>query len=116
MIDYNKELVSVLTTILPTHYEMTLTADTTIPCISYMELTNIVATEPIGATIGYSNITYQVKVWANNIADIQNYSLQLDAAMRSLGFKRMGSRELYDNSSIIMQKVFTYEALATENY
>ena len=41
MINYHKELVSVLSSILPTEYEMKLTSKTETPCISYMELSNV---------------------------------------------------------------------------
>lgn len=116
MIDYNKELVSVLNTVLPTHYEMTLTADTTTPCISYMELSNNAITEPIGATLEYSRISYQIKVWANNIAVLQQYAKEVDNVVRPLGFKRIGARELYDNNTTMIQKILTYEALARETY
>ena len=42
MINYHKELVSALNTVLPTHYEMTLHSGLETPCISYMELNNYV--------------------------------------------------------------------------
>ena len=61
MIDYHSELVNALKTILPTHYEMTLTSKTTTPCISYMEINNYVSIN--GDTLGYSRIAYQIKVW-----------------------------------------------------
>ena len=60
MIDYHYELVNALKTILPTHYEMTLTSKTTTPCISYMEINNYVSIN--GETLGYSRIAYQIKV------------------------------------------------------
>lgn len=116
MIDYNKELVSALKTVLPTHYEMALTSKTATPCISYMETNNYAATDPTGATLGYSRITYQVKVWANTIADIQKYSLEVDKVLRPLGFKRISSGELYDNNSSMIQKIMTYECLALEEF
>ena len=114
MIDYHKELVSALSKVLPTHYEMALTSKTATPCISYMETNNY--TSASGDTLGYSYITYQVKVWANDIAVIQQYALEVDKALRPLGFKRIASGELYDNNSTMMQKILTYEALASENY
>ena len=40
MINYHSTLVSALNKILPTYYEMALTADIKVPCISYMELNN----------------------------------------------------------------------------
>lgn len=114
MIDYHKALVTALTTILPTYYEMKLTSNTVTPCISYMELTNYV--ESNGDTLGYSRINYQVKVWSNDIKEIQDYALQVDAVLRPLGWKRTSSAELQDKQSAMIQKVMTYEALASENF
>lgn len=116
MIDYHKELVNALNTILPTHYEMVLHSGLKTPCISYMEVNNYSATDTIGATLGYSYITYQVKVWGNNIAVLQKYALQIDKVLRPLGFKRTASGELYDNNSTMIQKILTYEALASEEF
>jgi hypothetical protein len=114
MIDYHKDLVGALNKVLPTHYEMTLTAKTKTPCISYMETNNYSA--PSGDTVGYSRITYQVKVWATNIELIQKYAKEVDAVLRPLGFTRIASGELYDNASSMIQKIMTFEALAYENY
>ena len=93
---------------------MALTSDIKTPCISYMEMNNYVSTT--GNTRGYSYITYQVKVWANDIALIQKYAEEVDNALRPLGFKRISSGELYDNQSTMIQKILTYEALALEDY
>lgn len=114
MIDYHKDLVGALNKVLPTHYEMTLTSKTKTPCISYMETNNYSA--PGGETVGYSRITYQVKVWGTNIELIQKYAKEVDAVLRPLGFTRIASGELYDNESSMIQKIMTYEALAYENY
>lgn len=116
MIDYHTQLVSALSTVLPTHYEMALTSKTETPCISYMELNNYSITDALGASVGYSRITYQVKVWGNDIATLQNYALKVDHVLRPLGFKRISSGELYDNNSTMMQKILTYEGLALENF
>ena len=116
MIDYHKELVNALNTILPTHYEMVLHSGLKTPCISYMEVNNYSATDTIGATLGYSYITYQIKVWGNNIAVLQKYALQIDKVLRPLGFKRTASNELYDKNSTMIQKILTYEALASEQF
>lgn len=114
MINYHAELVKALNSVLPTHYEMTLTANTQTPCISYMETNNYVSTN--GETLGYSMITYQVKVWGNKIADLQTYALEVDKVLRPLGFKRTSSNELYDRNSTMIQKILTYEAMALEEY
>lgn len=114
MIDYHKELVSALETVLPTHYEMTLTSETKTPCISYMETNNYTTAQ--GDTLGYSYITYQVKVWGNDLAAIQNYALEIDNVLRPLGFKRIASGELYDRESTMIQKILSYQCLAHENF
>lgn len=114
MIDYNAELVAALETVLPTYYEMILESGIETPCISYMEINNYVSTS--GTTLGYSYITYQVKVWATDIATIQKYVLEIDKVLRPLGFKRVAATELYDNNSSMIQKILTYEAIGLEEY
>lgn len=114
MINYYDEMISALRTILPTHYEMVLHSDLETPCISYMELNNYASDN--GDTIGYSRITYQVKVWSNDIAEIQEYALKIDEVLRPLGFKRIASNELFDNQSSMIQKILTYEALGLEEF
>ena len=114
MIDFHSELVNALSKILPTHYELALTKGTQTPCISYQERNNYDA--DTGDTLGYSMISYTVKVWGNEIAILQNYVKEIDKALRSLGFKRTSAQELYDNQSTMIQKILTYEALASENY
>lgn len=114
MIDFHKELKTALNKILPTHYEMTLHSGLATPCISYMELNNYASAN--GDTMGYSVITYQVKVWGNEIAVLQRYALEIDKALRPLGFKRIASGEMYDNQSTMIQKILTFEATARENF
>ena len=114
MVNYHKEIVSALNQILPTHYEMALTSKTKTPCFSYMEINNYTTDD--GNTIGYSRINYQVKVWGNDIGELQEYALKADKALHALGFKRISSNELYDNASTMIQKILQYECLAIENY
>jgi hypothetical protein len=114
MIDYHKELRSALNKVLPAHYEMALTSKTTTPCISYMELSNVDTTT--GETLGYSRLVFQVKVWSNEIEEIQKYALEIDLVLRPLGFKRTAANELYDKQSTMIQKIMTYEANALEEY
>lgn len=73
-------------------------------------------TEPIGATVGYSSIAYTVKVWANNIDEIQHYAKEADRVLRPIGFKRISANELHDVNSSMIQKIMVYEALAKEVY
>lgn len=114
MVDYHKELIAALNTVLPTHYEMVLHSGLETPCISYMESNNYTAAN--GDTLGYSYITYQVKVWGNSIADIQKYAKRVDDVLRPIGFKRISSGELYDNNSTMIQKIMRYECIAQENF
>lgn len=114
MIDYHSTLLGALKQILPTHYELVLHSGLATPCISYMELSNVAAEE--GDTLGYSRLQYQIKVWGTQISDLQKYALQIDAALRPLGWKRVNSIELHDPNSAMMQKVMTYEATGFENF
>lgn len=114
MVDYHTTLRDALNNVLPTHYEMTLHSGIKTPCISYLELDNSAHAQ--GNTLGYSRIQYQVKVWGNEIADLQKYALMIDDTLRPLGWKRISSGELYDHQSTMIQKILTYEALALEDY
>lgn len=115
MYDAHKELVTALKTIgLPVHYEMTLHSGLAIPCISYMSLQNAVNVN--GDTLGYSNLSFQVKIWANDIATIMQYTQQIDNVLRPLGWKRTNYNELYDINSTMIQGIMNYEALASENF
>jgi hypothetical protein len=114
MIDYHSELISALNTVLPSHHELALTSKEKTPCISYQERNNY--DDATGDTLGYSRISFTVKVWSTSIADLQKYSLEIDKALRPIGFKRTSSGELADRNSMMKQKILTYEALASENY
>lgn len=114
MIDYSKELVAALETILPTHYELMLTSGTETPCISYQERNNAVDVD--GDTIGYSRISFTVKVWGNDIAELNGYAQAIDKVLRPIGFKRISVGEIYDTNSTMIQKILTYEARALEVY
>lgn len=112
MVDFHTNMVAALNTILPTHYELHLHKGTPTPCISYQERNNYVDVN--GDTRGYSNIVYTVKVWGNDLQQIQQYALAIDAVLRPLGWKRTSSNELYDHNSTMIQKIMTYEAKALE--
>jgi hypothetical protein len=112
MIDYHKDLVKALQTILPTHYELTITSKTATPCITYIERDN--SAQETGDTLGYSRLSYTVKVWGNDIGLLQEYALEIDNVLRPLGFKRISSGELYDINSTMIQKIMAYEAYAQE--
>ena len=79
-----------------------------------MEINNYVST--YGDKLSYSRIKYQIKVWANDIKEIQDYSLKIDDALRPLGWVRTSTNELYDRYSAMIQKIMTYQALDKEIY
>jgi hypothetical protein len=114
MINFHKDIVSTLTTILPTYYELILHRGLAVPCISYMQLDN--PTMAKGDTLEYSSIQYQVKVWANSIEDLQYYALEIDNALRPLGWTRASCKELFDRESTMIQKIMIYEATALETF
>ncbi|MBR4407252.1 MAG: hypothetical protein IKT27_02960 [Clostridia bacterium] len=93
---------------------MALTSKEKTPCYSYQERDN--ADTDTGNTLGYSRISFTVKVWSSDIAQLQHYALEADRVLRPLGFKRVSSNELADRNSTMIQKILTYEALGLENY
>lgn len=113
MVNYHDTLVAALKTVLPTYYELKLSKQKT-PCISYQETNNYA--EETGDTIGYSRLGYRVKIWGNEIEELQQYALEIDAVLRPLGWKRTSSGELHDNESTMIQKIMTYEAKASETF
>lgn len=114
MINYSKELVSALNNVLPTYYELALTKDAKVPCISYQERNNYVSEN--GDTLGYSRIVYTIKVWGRfyDMAAVQQAVLDIDEVLRPLGFTRTSTNELYQEP--LLQKILTYECLALETY
>lgn len=114
MIDFHSDIFSALNSVLPTHHELALTSKEATPCISYQERNN--ADEQTGETLGYSRISFTVKVWSAKISELQYYSLEIDKVLRPLGFKRVSTTELADRNSTMKQKILTYEALGLEVY
>lgn len=114
MIDFTPAIVKALNTILPTHYELKLSSGTKTPCISYQERSN--AAQEQGETLGYSRISYTIKVWGNDLEQLNNYAKQIDNVLRPLGWKRTGANELHSYQSAMIQKILTYECLALETF
>lgn len=114
MIDITKSLVEALKTVLPTYYELAVSSGTQTPCITYQERNN--AAQEQGETIGYSRLTYTVKVWGYDIEQLNNYAIAIDAKLKPLGWKRTSANELFSYQSAMIQKILTYEALAIETF
>lgn len=113
MIDFKTELKAQLETVgLPVYYELFCDSSTTTPCITYIENNNASYIE--GNTIGYSTLSFYVKLWGNDLAVLSPFAQKIDNVMRGLGFKRVSYNELSYNTQL--QMIFRYEALAVENY
>lgn len=111
MIDIKPSMVSNLATLgLPVVAEPFLTEDTQKPCISYYVENDIQYLT--GDTLGYSNIYFTVKVWGTRISEIEQYAIQLDALMRSLGFTRTGTADIWVDN--VGNKTMRYRALGLE--
>ena len=114
MIDYDTQLVTALKKVLPTYHELVLQKGTKTPCISYQERNN--SDDVTGDTIGYSRLSYTVKVWGTELAEIKKYACMIDVVLRPCGFKRTSSNQLADRNSTMIQQILTYEALGQETY
>ena len=113
MIDVKKDVYSKLSSLgLPCFYEVFLTKDTKLPCISYFEIANL--SDSVGDTMGYSTIRMSTKIWAKDVKTLVEYSGKVDAAMRELGYKRVNSNELWLDG--IGQLQLTYQAQALEEF
>lgn len=112
MLDVHKNIESALKDILPTYYELICDSKTTKPCITYNEYMNNI---DIGSdVVGYSNVGFYIKIWANSIATIQQKAPLIDNAMRQLGYRRASSNELSVDGQI--EKIMAYEAIGFEKY
>lgn len=111
MYNFKSELVSLLDEILPTYYELFVDSSTETPCITYIESNNTADKE--GDTLRYSNLSYNIKLWGNDYAELTDYASQVDKALYAIGFKRTFSEELTYGTQI--QLIFTYQAMAVEN-
>lgn len=114
MIDYDTQVVSALKKVLPTYHELMLKKGTKTPCISYQERNNY--DDLTGNTIGYSRLSYTVKVWSTELAELKKYAAMIDVVLRPIGFKRTSSNQLADRNSTMIQQIMTYEALGLETY
>ena len=111
MIDYKPLLIRELDTILPTYYELFVDSETETPCITIMESNNIAQEE--GDNIRFSRISFNIKIWADDVSIISQKGQDLDTKMYSLGFTRTSYNELWLGNQC--SAIFRYEILANEN-
>lgn len=111
MIDVKQQLVTVLSGILPTYYELFCDSSTTMPCITYRESNNY--DHLTGNTLGYSYVRYDIKVWGKVISDLSQYVQRVDRALNAIGYTRVTYQELTVNDNI--ECIMVYEGLALED-
>lgn len=110
MINYDERLVSELNTILPTYFEMFVDSTTQTPCITYLGVGDSAHKE--GDTIRYSNVTYTIKLWGDELSVLKPKVVEVDSKMKELGFWRDSYNTLtYDKH---IQLILTYTGLGKE--
>lgn len=80
------------------------------PCISYMEASN--NSSAIGDTLSYSEIVFQVKVWAETVDELLTITQNIDSALQGNGFIRTNSYETTDDGLLV--KILRYTATGYE--
>lgn len=86
------------------------TTDVTFPCISYNLSNDVVRAN--GDDFGYSDVYYNIKVWGFAIADMEPIAQKIDEMMRSNGFTRIATNELWNRG--LGQKSLRYQGLGRE--
>lgn len=112
MVDGSKLIQETLNTILPSYYELFLDNEVELPCIAYNEQNNYDYLD--SDDTGFSYITYLVKVYAMSINELQQYSNEVDLALKNIGGRRISSQEAVIEGHI--EKWLTYRFLAKEYY
>ena len=112
MIDYTKEIKAELDKILPTYPELFVNSKCVIPCITYRTNNNY-DVAMANEEYGFSMLSYIIKLWGNKEKELIPYKIQIDSAMRKLGFARTITNELTYNNQL--QIVLTYNAIGYEN-
>lgn len=114
MIDYHDNVVTALENILPTYYELQVDSSTVTPCITYILRDDYCIKETFSNSGTVNYLAYTIKVWGNRINELQTFCMQIDTAMRALGFKRISTNELSDKNSLMIQKIMVFEAKYNE--
>jgi len=87
MIDVNPLVYATLDTIgLPVILESKFTTNSPIPCITYVEYSNVDTLT--GDTLEYSEIITMVKVWSDSMSVLMPNAILIDKKMKALGYKK----------------------------
>lgn len=108
MFDYSKKLVSELKTLgLPVIHNSFLKPEQELPCISYSFMNDI--QRDTAEYYGYSDMYFDIRVWAKSMEELKEITNKVDALMRDLGFKRQSVHEFWAQD--IGQQILTYRGL-----
>lgn len=111
MIDYKPTLKQELEKSgLPVYYELFVDSSTNTPCITYIESNNSSYLE--GDNLLYSNLSYNIKVWGNDLATLIPIVDKIGDIMRKQGFTRVSYNELSFNSQL--ELIMIYSAVGWE--
>lgn len=80
------------------------------PCISYMEVNN--SSYAKGNTLQFSNLSYQIKVWAETILEANSIAEDIDSILSANGFTRVSSQDMVDAG--LVMKILRFNAIAYE--
>lgn len=105
-------IVTELAKVLPCYYEQVVDSSYELPLITYMEMNN--RETSTSHEMGYSSVTYRIKLWADTVSDIETYSEQIDEKMRGLYFTRTNSSEMCIGSQLC--RILDYRGLIFEKY
>jgi hypothetical protein len=81
-----------------------------IPCITYLELNN--SDYANGDSLSYSEVAFQVKIWAETISEIQTIALKVDIILKSAGFGRSLAVDRTDENLCV--KIMRYDGIGFE--
>lgn len=111
MIDYKPTLKQELEKAgVPVYYELFVDSSTKTPCITYIENNNSSYLE--GDNLFYSNLSYNIKIWGNDLATLIPIANKVSNIMRKQGFKRISYNELSFNGQI--ELILIYDAVGWE--
>jgi hypothetical protein len=104
VVNGKQDLIERLSTIAPVEYELFVSTDTPIPCITYYENGN--DDNLVGDTLAYSNVRYNVKIWSHSVKELTELSAKVADQMRLLGYRRLSSFETKSTNLLCCNQIY----------
>lgn len=86
------------------YYELTLDSSLPKPCISYQIYNDF--DDERGDTIYYNTIQYMIKLWGDDIAELEGYKKLIKKSMHDMSFSQVSYNELTMDNQICEMMVF----------